>query len=130
MLNTRLHHRAGHLHPVPGAGHAGQRLAHGDGHDDGAADDRVAALQVAALRRRRRLGADHHSPRGFLRGRWLADEHRENDGRASIAGSASDRGGSPPAPRKASNLERKSTTYKSNKDYENSSLFKWKKIHV
>ncbi|MFG6497437.1 hypothetical protein P8610_18885 [Fictibacillus sp. UD] len=28
--------------------------------------------------------------------------------------------GSPPAPRKASNLERKSTTYKCNNDYENS----------
>ena len=64
----RVHHRAGRLHPVPGAGHAGQRLAHGDGHDDGAADDRVAAVQAAALRRRRRLGADHHSPRRLVRG--------------------------------------------------------------
>src|SRR3712207_7019236 len=38
------------------------RSAHGDGHDDGAAVDRVAAVQAAAVRDRRRLGVDHDIP--------------------------------------------------------------------
>jgi hypothetical protein len=37
------------------------------------------------------------------------------------------RGGSPHAPRKASILERKSTTFKCYKDYENSPLYKHRK---
>ena len=52
-----VHHRLHDLHPVPGHRHRRQRGADVARHDDDAAGDGVAAVQAAAVRPRRRLGA-------------------------------------------------------------------------